>query len=127
MGFRKIRRDPADALFSLFIRWRDGWTCQKCGKKFEAGAQNLHCSHFWGRGRENTRFDPENADAICSFDHEAFGKDPALYCEWKIQRIGEEAYNKLRIRAEMRCKRDRKAQVIYWRARLKQDFGVNGK
>ncbi len=123
MSWRKIKRDPADALFSTFIRTRDGWQCKRCFKQFEKGAANLHNSHFWSRGRENTRFDPENCDALCAFCHEELGKNPELHREWKLQQLGEDAYMKLRIRAEMRCKRDREGQKLYWKLRLKQDFG----
>ncbi|MCH7541954.1 HNH endonuclease, partial [Patescibacteria group bacterium] len=69
MGWRKMKLRLSDRLFSRYIRYRDNWTCQRCGKRFEEKAQNLHNSHYWGRGDESTRFDTENCDALCSYCH----------------------------------------------------------
>ena len=117
-----IRIDPADRFFSLYIRWRAGWRCERCGTQYPIGAQGLHCSHFYSRGRESTRFDEENASAHCFGCHAELGGNPEIHREWKLQRMGEEAYMKLRIRAEMRCKKDRVGQAMYWKLRLKQEY-----
>lgn len=111
-SFRSVVRDQADHYFSLFIRYRDNWTCQRCGGKYEPVTASLQCSHFYGRARENTRFDPLNADSQCAGCHNFLGANPELHREWKLQRIGEEDYKKLRIRAELRCKKDRKLQAM---------------
>jgi len=55
----KIKIRKADSLFSNYIRRRADWKCEACGKDYLTNKQGLHCSHYWGRGRENTRFDPE--------------------------------------------------------------------
>src|SRR5215831_19212231 len=112
MSWRKIKRDRADHYFSLFIRYRDNWQCQFCLKVFEPVAANLHASHFYSRGRESTRFDPVNVDAICSFDHENLGKNPAEYAAWKLKQLGRQRYDALMVRANLHCKRDRKLAAI---------------
>ena len=43
----KIKIDPADKYFSLYIRERDNNKCRKCG-----GTSGLQCSHFQGRRKE---------------------------------------------------------------------------
>lgn len=70
-----IKRTAADIKFSKMIRERDHWTCQRCLKQYEPGAQGLHCAHNFSRrcGRctsKNpqphvcTRLDPSNALAL---------------------------------------------------------------
>lgn len=111
---RGVRIDLADKYFSLFIRYRDNWTCQRCFKKYEVGSQGLHCSHFWGRARESTRFDPLNANAHCHGCHSFFTANPELHRQWKLSRIGQSEYGKLMIRAETRQKKDRKLMAVVY-------------
>lgn len=111
---RGVRIDLADKYFSLFIRYRDNWTCQRCFKKYEVGSQGLHCSHFWGRARESTRFDPLNANAHCHGCHSFFTANPELHRQWKLSRVGQSEYDKLMIRAETRQKKDRKLMAIVY-------------
>ena len=44
-----IRIDPLDQLFSLYIRTRDNFTCQRCGVK----SKNVQCAHFIGNDDAN--------------------------------------------------------------------------
>ena len=107
-----IKIDLADKYFSLFVRYRANWRCEFCLTPYPVGAQGLHCSHFWGRARENTRFDPENASAHCFGCHQRLTANPESHREWKLQKIGEAKFAMLRIRAESRCKKDRKLMAI---------------
>lgn len=109
---RGVRIDLADKYFSLFIRYRDNWTCQRCLTQYEVGSQGLHCSHFWGRARESTRFDPENASAHCYGCHSFFTANPELHRAWKLKQVGQSAYDRLMIRAETRQEKDRKLMAI---------------
>ena len=108
----RIKIDKADKLFSIYIRTKANWTCQRCGKKYPEGSRGLHNSHFWGRGRENTRYDEINCDAICFGCHQYFGANPAEYAEWKKKRLGEKKYDKLMLRAHTYCKKDRKLALF---------------
>lgn len=119
---RGVRIDPADKYFSLWIRWRAGWTCQRCGVKYEPGTASIHCSHFWGRAREATRFDPENAVAHCHGCHAFLTANPELHREWKLAQLGAEKYSLLLVRAQLPTKKDRKMAALYWREKLKQDY-----
>jgi hypothetical protein len=107
----KIR--PADAKFSIFIRTRDGWCCVRCGKQYQSPTAGLQNSHFWGRARENTRFDPDNCDALCFSCHQYWGGDGREdYIEFKKKQLGEEGYKKLKLRAFAYRKKDDKLALI---------------
>jgi hypothetical protein len=64
-----IKTTPADHWFSLCIRQRANWTCQRCGKKNPPPSKSLHCAHYEGRGNWATRFDPLNCFALCHGCH----------------------------------------------------------
>jgi hypothetical protein len=113
--FKRVRIDQADKFFSLFIRYRDNWTCTRCLRQFEVGTQGLHNSHFWGRARESTRFDPDNCVAHCHGCHSFFTANPALHYEWKLKRMGQRNFDLLAIRAETRHKKDRTLAAIVWK------------
>ena len=89
-----------DAKFSLLIRERDNWTCQRCNTRFPQGAPNLHCSHFWGRSNKATRFDPDNCDSLCSFCHSIWEDDKqGAYWGFKRAQLGDERFDALEARA----------------------------
>lgn len=119
-----MKLDAADRLFSLYIRTRDNWTCQRCYKKYTPPTQALHCSHFVGRGKEATRFEPLNADALCYGCHRYFTAQPAEHKEWQIQRKGERTIDRIILQSHSYKKKDRKAEAMYWRQKLKEDFNI---
>lgn len=116
MGGIKIR--PSDRAFSLYIRTRDNWTCQRCGGQYTPPTSALHCSHFMGRGKENTRFDPENADALCYGCHRYFTAHPALHYEWQVDRKGQRAVDLIKFRSGQYKKRQDKDELLIWKAAL---------
>ena len=116
-----VRIDQADRYFSLFVRYRANWTCERCFTRYEVGSQGLHCSHFWGRARESTRFDPENASAHCHGCHAFFTANPELHRAWKLKQIGQRAYDLLMIRAETRQKKDRALAAIVCKQLAEQE------
>ena len=69
-----IKRTPADIAFSLCVRERAGWTCERCGSHFPEGRRGgLDCSHHHGRGSWSIRFEPLNAEALCYGCHSHAG------------------------------------------------------
>ncbi len=102
-----IKRTAADKLFSDIIRTRDNWTCQRCQKvvnRFSPSARKgLHCSHFIGRKRYNTRFDEDNCAALCYGCHRYFTSNPLEHHEWQYQRLGEDTIVQLHVRSNMRA------------------------
>lgn len=116
MGWYKIKIDSADREFSRFVRLRDG-KCVRCGKTV-----NLQTSHYWGRGKESTRFEPDNADALCSGCHRDWEHQKELtikgelvfgdYAWFKFHQLGEKRYNSLKVQAHTFQKKDRKLSLL---------------
>ena len=94
MGAIKIK--AADKWFSLCIRERANWTCERCGTKCpEDRRMGLHCSHYHGRGKWATRFDPDNCRALCYGCHSYVGGNPTIHRRDMIERLGVGLYNLL--------------------------------
>ena len=120
----KVKIDTADRLFSLWIRTRDNWTCQRCGTQYKPPTMALHCSHFKGRAKEAGRFHPLNADALCYGCHQYFTSQPNEHYAWQVKRKGEGVIDELIKEINQYKKKDRKAERAIWRQRLLEDFGV---
>ena len=67
MGLIKIT--SGDKYFSLCVRERAGWTCDRCKEKYTPPTMALHCAHWHSRGNWFVRFDPSNALAMCMGCH----------------------------------------------------------
>ncbi len=109
MSFFKIKLRPTDIKFSLYIRRRDKWTCQRCGKRYQEGQRGLDNSHYWERGHESTRFELDNCDALCHLpchDIWGHGEERDKYKEFKIKQLGEDRFKSLDIQAHTTKKRD---------------------
>ncbi len=106
MGDRvKIRRDKLDTLFSEFIRRRAVARiggCEYCGKGKRW--QDMDCSHFHGRRKLSTRYDPDNCAGLCRPCHFFLGEHPNKHADWFEKRLGSDRYEQLNIRAETICK-----------------------
>jgi hypothetical protein len=65
-----IKTTQADKAFSKCIRERANWTCERCGKYYPEGSRNgIECSHHHSRGNWSIRFDPMNAECLCTGCH----------------------------------------------------------
>ena len=124
MGFFQIKIRKTDSLFSFFIRIRDHWTCKRCKTRYPEGARGLHNSHFWGRKKAGTRFEPLNCDALCMGCHQYFESNPELYRAWKLKQLGDEQYKRLTLQAYMIQKRDDKLIMMYI-CKLLNELGVD--
>ncbi len=123
----KLRK--SDTMLSLLIRERDGWRCKACGdksKNYEHNRQGLHCSHYYSRGRENTRFDFDNCISLCTYHHNLWGhgEDRAEYKEYMIKRLGQEGFDRLMLKASLYCKRDDFTVELVLKAKMQE---LNGK
>ena len=116
----KIRISSVDKLFSLLIRTRDKWTCQRCFTKYEPPTMGLHCAHIFGRGLKNTRFDFENAVAWCYGCHSYMDSHPLDKYEWHRKRIGTRRFDALRLRSNNLKRPDYDLIEIGLKARLKE-------
>ena len=102
-GKIKLRRD--DILFSQYLRKKRNYICEVCKRFFPQG-HGLQVSHFWSRKHECTRFSEVNCDIACIGDHMKFEQDPALYADWKLKKLGQKEYNKLKLAVHLSCKKD---------------------
>ena len=122
----RLKRSKADKLFSDYIRHRDHWECQRCGKKYEPPTSYLHAAHFYGRGGKSTRFDPENVVALCGTIgfpggcHGYFGSHPQEFKEFMAKRLGSKKFDQLVIRAHTPQKIDEKLIEIWLKEELKK-------
>ena len=119
----KIRRDKRDALFSLIIRERAGWVCERCGKQFSReDGQGLHCSHFIGRRHRSTRWHPDNAAAHCFTCHQYLGEHPLAFTDWILSHLGEKRARAIRMMAQVVAKfSKRDLENIYSHMKLEHD------
>lgn len=104
MKKKKIKEKQVDAAFSLFIRERDGWTCQaraheNCLGHVDPPTNRIQNSHYHGRDLRGTRFDLLNCDTLCDVCHSLFERTKtSLYYEWKLNQLGPYAFEALRKR-----------------------------
>ena len=87
-----MQRKEEDRLFSLLVRTRAGWCCERCFKCFIGEEARLHCSHFRSRKYTGTRWHPENAAAHCATCHSYLGDHPHEFGEWIKNHLGDEGY-----------------------------------
>ena len=99
-----MKRSKWDKVFSDAVRTRDKWICQRCSKYYPSGRrQGLHCSHFYGRAKYSTRFDFDNAEALCYGCHQYLGSHPEEHRKHKMIRIGKSKFQKLTLRSNNRA------------------------
>jgi hypothetical protein len=119
----KVRIRPSDKLFSEWIRTRDKWCCQRCSKQYDPSISThrmaLHCSHFQGRGKEATRFEPNNCRALCYGCHQYFTSHPGEHYAWQVETLGQDVVDALVLQSNGYKKRDDKAEAAKWREALK--------
>lgn len=129
----KMKRTKGDGLFSLWIRFRDDWTCQVC--KWKADETNpadryyLDACHFFGRGNQSTRFDPDNVISACKRCHTNLltGHGHAGHQEIMRRILGPDRFDLLWVRGHATGRRpDDLLMQALWYAELVK-LGVNPK
>lgn len=109
MSFGIIKLRKTDKLFRQYVLRVFDYTCARCRKTYEPdNCQGLHVSHFWGRARENTRFDIDNVDLLCFGCHQIWGHGDGRkeYIDFMLKKLGQEGLDRLEIRAYTYKKRD---------------------
>jgi 5-methylcytosine-specific restriction endonuclease McrA len=125
----KIRIDKADQVFSQYVRLRD-MECRRCHSSVRLNDKDLpvshQASHYFGRGRENTRFDPENVDTLCHGCHQHWGSaDKEGYREFKLTQLGQKDFDLLTLRANSYAKKDRAYSFIIAKSLLTQQLLID--
>lgn len=123
MSFGKVTIDAADKAFSQYIRLRDGM-CLRCRIPVTVNGKglptSLQASHFQGRRKENTRFDPDNVCALCMGCHMYFTANPAEHYQWQVDRLGQKTVDEVILKSNTYLKKDRQLQAMYWSQELKE-------
>ena len=118
-----ITIDKADTLFSQWVRLRDR-KCMRCSSAVTFNPKGLpishQASHFQGRRKEATRFDPLNVDTLCGGCHSYFTANPAEHYLWQVAQKGQETVDKIIVMSNSYKKKDRTSEVMYWSLELKK-------
>ncbi len=107
------------------IRMRDNFTCQRCGKKEDGPSPYIHCAHFYGRSAKSTRFDPENALALCGTIgfpggcHGYLAQHPMEFVDLMKKRLGQKRLDMLTVRAKTPTKIDER--MIHYGLKVEMD------
>lgn len=80
---------PADRWFSKAVRARVDWTCERCSTNHRHNPGALDCSHYMGRGNWATRFDPDNAFALCYGCHAYVTANPSEHKVFVRNALGD--------------------------------------
>lgn len=122
IGKMKLRK--TDTLYTRYVRERDDYTCQRCRRPYpKDNCRNLVTSHFWGRGRENTRFDDENCMALCQLPCHQYwghGEGRVEYQAFMEEKLGQAGYDNLMVRAHTYKKQDDKMDEFVIRRKMEQ-------
>jgi len=75
-----------DKLWSLAIRGRDKFTCQKCGRKHK----RVQAAHIVARVFKKTRWDLKNGVTMCHYCHIFWGhRQPVEFTRWIENKVGK--------------------------------------
>ena len=120
MSFYNIKRNPNDIAFSNFIHSKAGGKCEYCGRVCKLGMETIYqleASHYFSRSHWAVRYDPENVYALCSACHKRMGgyknSEDGEYDIWVKQKLGEDGYKRLKIRAYSTGVRDKTLIKLY--------------
>lgn len=100
---------PTDILWTKYLRIKYKYTCQWCGRVYTPeNCRNLGVSHYFNRTHENVRFDEENTPLLCNVPchMKLGGEGNREYGEFMLNRLGQERYDALVLRAHIYKKRD---------------------
>lgn len=118
-----IKLDKADKLFSQWVRLRDR-QCMRCGSPVKFNPKGLpvshQASHFMGRRKEATRYEPLNVDCLDTGCHSYFTANPAEHYQWQVKMKGQEAVDRLILLSNSYKKKDRQSEAMYWAIELKK-------
>lgn len=121
-GIYSISLRKTDRLWTQYKRIKEDYTCQWCGRGYSPdNCRNLGVMHYHGRGHENVRFDEENTLCGCSIPcHRYLDTHKTEFEEFMRQRLGDERYDLLELRAHIYKARDDQSDAIIIKQLLKE-------
>ena len=93
-----------DKLFSEVIRLRANGFCPKC--KTYHKVDEIVAAHYYSRTLKSTRWDEDNVQGVCPSCHALFHQEESIYTEFIYERLGEERFKALIIKARIPQKMD---------------------
>ena len=131
MGIFEVRRRYTDTLWTKYMRIKYEFTCQKCQRIYSpdntAALQNLGVAHYHKRDHENVRFDEDNTLLLCNIPcHRYFDEHRGEFKDFMLNRLGQQLFDMLELRAHIYKKRDDRADAIIIRQMLKEIEGLSG-
>ena len=87
---RDLLKEKCDTLWSLLVKIKVGYKCEKCGSK-----NGIQSHHIFKRKHMATRFVIENGMCLCFVCHEWVEKNPKRFSDWAVFKIGNEMYESL--------------------------------
>jgi hypothetical protein len=93
-----------DKLFSEVIRLRANGFCPKCGMYYKV--DEIVPAHFYSRTLKSTRWYEDNVQGVCPSCHALFHQDESIYTEFIYERLGEERFKALVVKARIPAKMD---------------------
>ena len=106
MGYYKVKFRAADKNFSRYIRRREA--CEICGRM----DIKLEASHYFGRAKESTRFDPRNVKCLCFTCHKKTHENKRYFTDFMLKELGQDGLDKLELDSNSYQKRDDKLNKI---------------
>ncbi len=86
-----------DKSWSLAVRTRDRFTCQKCGKQHK----QTHAAHIFSRNNLATRFNVENGVTLCYYCHIIWShREPLEFAKWIEEKLGEKKFKALEAKSK---------------------------
>ncbi len=93
--------DACDDVFREIIRLKYKWICQMTGELLDKYTGDV--SHIFSRSYLRTRWDETNAVLLKKGKHKFFAhKYPEKFRDWVIARIGQEEFDRLKLRTRVR-------------------------
>ena len=92
----RIKTNTTDKLFSIYVRTRDNWTCQRCSTKYIPPTNGLQCAHNFGRRVHATRWHEHNAMALCTGCHTYLDEHEKKRHALFIEKFGEREFKTVR-------------------------------
>ena len=95
MNNRKKLIKKLDDLARAKVRARG--KCEVCGK-----TETLQVAHIFSRRHKGVRWDEDNLLLLCYYHHLHFAHtNPVEFSEWVRSYLGEQKYNRLRVKARV--------------------------
>lgn len=94
----RLQEKRLDKLWSLAIRTRDKFTCQRCGRVHK----QVHAAHIVARVFKQTRWDLKNGITMCTYCHLFWAhRQPLEFTRWIENKLTKRKIKMLELKAQV--------------------------